>query len=112
MNELGHADWPDAHPEIACLPQEFEADSAPVLVIRVERPITLISCICTDGSLMRPLLIIPWLTVDANLRMFGTSQEQTESSFEYNELIMSAQTLTELASDAGRGFSNTYLAKS
>jgi hypothetical protein len=74
VDELGHGDWPDAHSETVYVPEDFEADSVPIPVSRAGKRITLIGCICADGSFLKPLLIIPRHTVDADLKLFGISE--------------------------------------
>jgi hypothetical protein len=71
MDELGHANWSGAHSETVPVPQELEVDSMPVPVSRTGKRITLIGCMCTDGSFISLLLIIQRRAVDADLRLFG-----------------------------------------
>jgi hypothetical protein len=58
VDELGHADWPGAHPEATHRPIEFEPDSVRILVSRTGERITLTGCIYVDGTFLKPLLIV------------------------------------------------------
>jgi hypothetical protein len=41
MDEKGHSDWADAHPETVYVPTDFSADQAPVPVSRAGKRIIL-----------------------------------------------------------------------
>jgi hypothetical protein len=87
MDELGHADWPDARPETVYVPIEFEADSVPIRVSRTGKRLTLIGCICADATFLKPVLIIPRHSVDADLKLFGISQANCDILHQLNGFI-------------------------
>jgi hypothetical protein len=59
MNEIGHADWPDAHPETVYVPHAYMDSTSPIGVSRTGKQIALIACICADGSYAKPMVIGP-----------------------------------------------------
>jgi hypothetical protein len=67
MGETGHADWPDAHPDIVYVQHDHSHPTVPISANRTGRRITIIGCICADGSYTRPMMIIPRHTFDADL---------------------------------------------
>jgi hypothetical protein len=87
MDELGHADWPDAHPDAVYVPIEFEADLVPIPVSWTGKRITLIGCFCADATFLKPVLIIPRHYVDAALKLFGISQANCDILHQTNGLI-------------------------
>lgn len=71
MDEIGHSDWADAHPETVYVPGDFPTAHVPVPVPRTGKRITLVGCICLDGSFMRPMVVIPRHTIDNDLALMG-----------------------------------------
>jgi hypothetical protein len=64
MDEIGHADWPDAHPDIVYVQHDYSHPTVSIGVNRTGKRITLIGCVCADGSSVKPMMIIPCHTVD------------------------------------------------
>jgi hypothetical protein len=73
MDEIGHADWPDAHPDIVYVPRDYSHPTLPIGVNRMVKRITLIRCICADGSYAKPMMIITHHTVDAEFTLLRIS---------------------------------------
>jgi hypothetical protein len=73
MDEISHMDWPDAHPETVYVPHDYMDSTIPIGVSRTGKRITLIACICADGSYAKSMVIVPRHTIDADLALFGVS---------------------------------------
>jgi hypothetical protein len=74
MDEIGHADWPDAHDETIFVPGDVTFESFPIPVSRAGKRITLVAGICADGSYLKPMVVIPRHTIDGDLKLFGISE--------------------------------------
>jgi hypothetical protein len=74
MDEIGHSDWADAHADTMFVPSDFESDSVPIPLNRTGERITLVGCICLDGSFTKPMVVIPRHTVDNDLPLLGVSE--------------------------------------
>jgi hypothetical protein len=59
----------------------------PVAVSRPGKRITLIGCICPDGSFATPVLIIPRHTTDPDLTLFGVSDRNCHGCHQSNGFI-------------------------
>jgi hypothetical protein len=71
MDEIGHSDGAEAHQELVYVPSDFEEDHIPIPVNRAEKRITLVGCICLDGTVRKSLVVIPRHTVGNDLSYWG-----------------------------------------
>jgi hypothetical protein len=78
VDEMGHQPYADANDITCFVPAEHEGNEVRYPVSRVGKRITLIACICADGSYLRPALVIPRKTFDDDLLMHGYSPEKVE----------------------------------
>jgi hypothetical protein len=69
MDEIGHANWPNAHPDIVYVKHDDSRPTVPISVNRTGKRITLIGCICADRSYAKPMVIIPPHTVDTDVTL-------------------------------------------
>jgi hypothetical protein len=87
MDEIGHSDWADAHQELVYVPSNFEEDHIPIPVNRAGKRITLVGCICLDGTVMKPMVVIPRHTVDNDLSLLGVSNSNCHICHQPNGFI-------------------------
>jgi hypothetical protein len=73
MNEIEDADWPNAHAETVYVPHDDMDSTIPIGVNRTGKGMTFIACICADGSYVKPLVIVPRHTIDADFALCGVS---------------------------------------
>jgi hypothetical protein len=58
MDEIGDADWPDAHPETVYVPHDDMDSTISIGRNRTGKRVTIIACICADGSDAKPMVIV------------------------------------------------------
>jgi hypothetical protein len=87
MDEIGHADWPHAHTDIVCVSHDYSHPTVPIGVNRTRKRITLIGCICVDGSYVKSIMIIPHHTVDTDLTLLGISDRNCHICHQVNGFI-------------------------
>jgi hypothetical protein len=56
------------------VPDDFDADQVPIPVNRAEKRITLVACICLDGSFTKPMVVIPRHPFDNDLLLLSVSE--------------------------------------
>jgi hypothetical protein len=79
MDEMGHQPFADAKDIVCFVPSWHEESSVRYPVSRIGKRVTLIGCICADGSHLRPCLIIPRQTFDEHrLAQGGYSSDKVE----------------------------------
>jgi hypothetical protein len=76
MDEMGHQEWADRQEIVCVVPVEHDDDVVSLPVPRTGKRITLISCIALDGSFLKPVVIIPRKTVDADIQLTGMTPEK------------------------------------
>jgi hypothetical protein len=76
MDEMGHQDWADRTEKTCLVPSSHAEESVYVPVSRSGKRITLIACIAADGSALKPEIIIPRKTVDADLVLTDLTAEK------------------------------------
>jgi hypothetical protein len=87
MDEMGYAEWPDAHPDIVYVPRSYTLDTVLIAVSRMGKRITLTGCICADGSFATTMLIILRHTTGSELTMFGVSDRNCHVRHQSNSFI-------------------------
>jgi hypothetical protein len=78
MDEMGHQDWADAKETVCYGPANSTEERLYYPVPRSGKRITLIACIATDGSFLRPGLVIARKTYDNELALQGYTSEKVE----------------------------------
>jgi hypothetical protein len=76
MDEMGHQEWADRQVKLCYVPLAHSEKQVYVPVSRLGKRITLVACVAADGSFMKPFVIIPRKTVDADLPLTGMTQEK------------------------------------
>jgi hypothetical protein len=76
MNEMGHQDWADRTQKTSLVPSSHAEEYVYVSVSRPGKLITLITCMAADGSALKPEIIVPRKTVDADLVLTGLMAEK------------------------------------
>jgi hypothetical protein len=87
MDEFVHAEWPNTHPDIIYVLPDHTVYTAPIAVSRTGKRITVIGCICADGSFATPMLIIPRNTTDPDLTLFEVSDRNCHLCHQSNSFI-------------------------
>jgi hypothetical protein len=77
-DEMGHQEWADRHERTCFVPVFHQGDQVGYPVSRAGKRITLLAYIATDGSHTKPLVIVPWKTLDANFRLRGLTSEKVQ----------------------------------
>jgi hypothetical protein len=67
MDEMGDQEWADGDRKTCYVPSADIGDNISVSVSRVGKRITLVAAVAADGSVLKPFVIIPRKTVDADL---------------------------------------------
>jgi hypothetical protein len=75
---LGHQEWADASEKVCYVPADLQTNHVNYPVSRKGKRITLIACICVDGSFMRPVLVISRKTFEDELLLFGCTPDKVE----------------------------------
>jgi hypothetical protein len=78
VDEMGHQDWADAGKKTCYVPSTCTHSEIRYPVSRTGKRLTLIACICADGSHLRPCLIIPRKTFENELFALGFAPDQLE----------------------------------
>jgi hypothetical protein len=73
MDDIGHSKWADSRPETRDLPGDLTASQVPIPVDRAGNGVTILGCICLDGSFTKPMVVILRRTIDNNLQLLGVS---------------------------------------
>jgi hypothetical protein len=76
MDEMGHQDWADRKVVTCIVPASHVEKQVNVPVSRAGKRITLMASIAADGSALKPEIIIPRKTVDADLVLTGLTSEK------------------------------------
>jgi hypothetical protein len=76
FDEMGHQEWADRGPMRCYIPSEDESDFVYFPVSRTGKRITLIACICADGTYLKPSVILTRKTYDEDaLGAIGWTQD-------------------------------------
>lgn len=65
IDEAGEDDYVDTHSYQVIVPVDIQSSTIRIPVKRESKRSTLVSCICADGTRLKPLLIIPRVTLDS-----------------------------------------------
>jgi hypothetical protein len=76
MDEMGHQEWADRQERTCYVPASVPGDQVPIPISGCSKRITLLACIGADGSHLKPLVVIPRKTVDADLLLTGLTSEK------------------------------------
>jgi hypothetical protein len=76
MDEMGHCDWADRQDKVVWVSSYYQKKTVPLPVSRTGKRITLVASIALDGSICKPLFIIPRKTVDDDLHFMGLTSEK------------------------------------
>jgi hypothetical protein len=76
MDEMGHQEWADRHNKICYVPSVHSEEHVYVPVSRLGKRIALVASVAADGSYLKPFVIIPRKTVDADLPFTGLTKEK------------------------------------
>lgn len=76
MDEMGHQEWADRQEQICYVPTAHSGPHVYFPVPRTGKRITLLACIAADGSYLKPLIVIPRKTYDADLALTGITDEK------------------------------------
>lgn len=76
MDEMGHQEWADRQEQVCYVPVSHEDSQVYFPVPRTGKRITLVACIAADGSYLKPLIVIPRKTYDADLGLTGLTDEK------------------------------------
>jgi hypothetical protein len=76
MDEMGHQDWDDRQKKMCIVSASHHGTRVYYPLSRVGKRITLIACIACDGLFLRPTVIVPRKTVDADLLLTRLTREK------------------------------------
>jgi hypothetical protein len=76
MDEMGHSDWADRLDKTVWVSSSYDKKTVPLPVSRNGKRITLVATIALDGSICRPLFIVPRKTIDTDLVLMGLTSEK------------------------------------
>jgi hypothetical protein len=79
IDEMGHQDWADRGQQTCVVPAADHDDYVYMPVSRAGKRITLMACIATDGSAIKPQIIIPRKTINDDLVLTGLTPEKSSS---------------------------------
>jgi hypothetical protein len=80
MEEIGHADWLDADPDINDVPHDYAEATVLIGVTGMRKHSPLITHICADESSMKPMMIILPHNIDIELALLGVQIENAASA--------------------------------
>jgi hypothetical protein len=78
LDEMGHQPWADAKKRKCFVPADASPDSVRYPTSRTGKRITLVACICADGSYVRPTLIINTKNYSDDAFIHGLTHEKIE----------------------------------
>ena len=78
VDETGFQEFVDARRGIRIVPANYEFNSVPVPVTRSEKRATLIAAISADGSSLRPMVVLPRVTMESELLLRGYTEDKVQ----------------------------------
>ncbi len=76
LDEGGQQDYVDAKKQLVYVANDFIGDSIQIPFDRTQKRSTLIACISGDGGHLKPLLVVPRVTVDSEILHYGIVPER------------------------------------
>jgi hypothetical protein len=87
IDETGHQEWADSHPERVVVPVDYQGATMRIPVSRETKRATLLAAITADGHYLKPLVVIPRQTCDAELFQIGFTPEKILYASQENGFI-------------------------
>jgi hypothetical protein len=87
LDETGHQKWADRKDIRVVVPVSYEGDSIYVPCNRSSKRASLLVCIAVDGTLVKPIIIVPRLTVEQEVYEIGYTPDRVILEYQENGFV-------------------------
>ena len=87
VDEAGCSEWTDTHVMRVLVPSGYDQKNIKIPRDRMAKRASLVGCICADGSVLKPMVILPRKTIEAEMQLYGYNKRNAAFAYQENSFM-------------------------